>query len=92
MSELDINHILKNYDFSKLQTKRIPLTKFEKTRILGERASQIENGSNIFISNPERFPNAYRIAEEELNLKKIPFIIKRDINGIEEYIRLNDLL
>ncbi len=72
-------------------TKNIKLTKFEKTRILGERSSQIENGSKILISNPERFTNAYQIAEEEFNLKKIPFIIERPYNNGFEYFKLEDL-
>lgn len=87
----DINMILKNYDSKKLNTKNVPLTKYEKTRILGERASQIENGSTILISNPKRFNNAYQIAEEEFRLKKIPFIIKRPYNNGYEYFKLSDL-
>ena len=63
MSNENIDIILKKYSFKKLNTNNIPLTKFEKTRILGERASQIENGTKILISNPERFDNAYKIAE-----------------------------
>jgi DNA-directed RNA polymerase subunit K/omega len=87
----DINLILKNYDFKKLNTKNVLLTKYEKTRVLGERASQIENGSTILISNPKRFENAYLIAEEEFRLKKIPFIIKRPYNNGYEYLKLSDL-
>lgn len=91
MSKEDINIILKDYDLKKLSTRNIPITKYEKTRVLGIRASQIENGSTILISNPERFRNAYQIAEEEYNLKKIPFIIKRPYNNDFEYFRLSDL-
>ena len=43
----DINLILKNYDFKKMNTKNVLLTKYEKTRVLGERTSHIENGSTI---------------------------------------------
>jgi len=87
----DINLLLKNYDITKLNTRNIKLTKYEKTRVLGERASQIENGTNILISNPGRFNNSYQIAEEELRLKKIPFIIKRPYNNGYEYLKLSDL-
>lgn len=87
----DINLIMKNYNITKLNTKNVPLTKYEKTRIIGERASQIENGSTILISNPKRFENAYLIAEEEFRLKKIPFIIKRPHNNGYEYLKLSDL-
>ena len=64
---------------------------FEKTRVMGERASQIENGAQILISNPERFKNSYLIAQEEFDLKKIPFIIKRPYNNGFEYFKLEDL-
>ena len=91
MSNEDINIITRDYDIKKLSTRNIPLTKYERTRVLGERASQIENGSTILISNPERFNNSYRIAEEELKQKKIPFIIKRPYNNGYEYFKLSDL-
>ena len=87
----DINQIMKNYNIKKLNTINVPLTKYEKTRIIGERASQIENGSTILISNPKRFNNAYQIAEEEFRIKKIPFIIKRPYNNGYEYLKLSDL-
>ena len=70
MSNEDINIITRDYDIKKLSTRNIPLTKYERTRVLGERASQIENGSTILISNPERFNNSYSIAEEELKQRK----------------------
>ena len=88
----DSNVLMKNYDFKKLKTKNISLTKYERTRILSERASQIDNGSNILISNPDRFPNSYLIAQEELSQGKIPFIIKRPYNNTFEYVKLNDLI
>ena len=91
MSSEDINIILNGYNIKKLSTRNIPITKYEKTRVLCVRASQIENGSTILITNPERFKNAYQIAEEEFRLKKIPFIIKRPYNNNYEYFRLSDL-
>ena len=84
--------LMKNYDFKKLKTKNIKLTKYEKTRVISERAAQIESGSMILISNPERFDNSYQITLEELSQGKIPFIIKRPYNNSFEYIKLNDLL
>jgi DNA-directed RNA polymerase subunit K/omega len=82
---------MSKYDFKKLHTRNIPLTKYEKTRVIGERASQIENSARILISNPERFDNSYQIALEEFNLKKIPFIIRRPYNNGFEYFKLADL-
>jgi|TARA_B110000285_G_C15136287_1_gene627184 DNA-directed RNA polymerase subunit K/omega len=84
--------LMKNYDFKKLKTKNIKLTKYERTRVISERAAQIDSGSAILISNPERFNNSYQITIEELSQGKIPFIIKRPYNNTFEYIKLNDLL
>jgi DNA-directed RNA polymerase I, II, and III subunit RPABC2 len=73
--------------------KTIPfLTKYEKTRILGQRAKQIEMGARPFISVDEKIIDSYIIAELELREKKIPFIIKRPIpNGGFEYWHVKDL-
>ena len=68
------------------------LTKYERTRILGQRASQINSGAKPFIPVKADVLDGYLIAEEELNLKKIPFIIKRPMpNGGFEYWRVSDL-
>ena len=68
------------------------LTKYEKARILGQRAKQIETGSNPFVKIPENIVDSYIIAELELREKKIPFIIKRPIpSGGFEYWHLKDL-
>jgi DNA-directed RNA polymerase subunit K/omega len=73
--------------------KTLPyLTKYEKARILGQRAKQIETGAKPLVKVPENIIDAYVIAELELKEKKIPFIIKRPIpGGAFEYWRLNDL-
>ena len=68
------------------------LTKYEKARILGQRAKQIEIGSRPFVSVPENVIDSYIIAELELQQKRIPFIIRRPIpNGGCEYWNLKDL-
>jgi DNA-directed RNA polymerase I, II, and III subunit RPABC2 len=73
--------------------KTLPyLTKYEKARILGQRAKQIEIGSKPFVKVPENIIDSYIIAELELREKKIPFIIKRPIpGGAFEYWRVKDL-
>lgn len=73
--------------------KTIPyLTKYEKARVLGQRAKQIETGSKPFVKVPENIIDSYVIAELELREKKIPFIIKRPIpGGAFEYWNLKDL-
>jgi DNA-directed RNA polymerase I, II, and III subunit RPABC2 len=68
------------------------LTKYEKARILGQRAKQIETGAKPLVKVPETIVDAYIIAELELKEKKIPFIIRRPIpGGGSEYWNLKDL-
>lgn len=68
------------------------LTKYEKARILGQRAKQIETGAKPLVKLPENIIDSYVIAELELKEKKIPFIIKRPIpSGGFEYWNLKDL-
>ena len=73
--------------------KTLPfLTKYEKTRILGQRAKQIECGATPFIKVPEGIIDAHIIAELELQQKRIPFIIRRPLpGGGSEYWNLKDL-
>lgn len=68
------------------------LTKYEKARVLGIRAKQIENGSLPLIDIDASIIDSYLIAIKELEEKKIPFIIKRPLpNGSNEYWKLSDL-
>ena len=73
--------------------KTIPfLTKYEKARILGQRAKQIETGAKPFVNVPENIIDSHIIAELELKEKRIPFIIRRPIpGGACEYWNLKDL-
>ena len=68
------------------------LTKYEKARILGLRAKQINNGSEPFVNIPNNIIDGSIIAEMELKQNKIPFIIRRPIpNGGSEYWKVEDL-
>ena len=73
--------------------KTLPiLTKYEKTRILGIRLKQLNNGSKPFIKVAEDILDNFLIAEKELKEKKIPFIIQRPLpNNTFEYWKLEDL-
>ena len=73
--------------------KTLPmLTKYEKTRILGQRAKQINDGASPFIKVPEGVIDGYLIAIKELEEKKIPFIIRRPLpNRGSEYWHIEDL-
>jgi DNA-directed RNA polymerase I, II, and III subunit RPABC2 len=73
--------------------KTIPImTKYEKTRILGQRAKQLNEGANPFIKIDSTVIDGYLIAVKELEQKKTPFIIRRPLpNGGSEYWRIQDL-
>lgn len=73
--------------------KTLPfLTKYEKARILGERAKQINAGAKPFIKIEDALIDGYLIALRELEEKKIPFIIRRPLpHGGSEYWKLADL-
>jgi DNA-directed RNA polymerase subunit K/omega len=73
--------------------KSLPiLTKYERTRIIGQRAKQINQGARPFVVVPEGVIDGYIIAEMELKEKKIPFIIQRPMpNGSKEFWKVEDL-
>ena len=81
-------------DYEKLKKSNITqpyLTKFEKTKVVSERAQQLSNGSKALLKNPSAYHSVYEIALEELKQKKIPFIIKRPVSNGYEYWKLEDL-
>lgn len=70
------------------------LTKYEKTRILGIRVSQLNEGAPRYINfgNNQPIIDNNIIAEKELRMKKLPFIVTRPLpNGEKEHWRLKDL-
>lgn len=73
--------------------KTLPfLTKYEMTRVLGQRAKQLDHGAKPFVKVPLNVIDGYHIAKLELEQKKIPFIIKRPFpNGGIEYWHVSDL-
>jgi len=73
--------------------KTLPfVSKFEKARILGVRAKQINCGAAVMIDVPEHVIDGYTIAMMEYEQKKIPFIVKRPLpNGAVEYWKFADL-
>ena len=76
--------------------KTIPiLTKYEKTRILGMRTKQLNDGAEPYVKlpvTPVPIIDGYVIAQRELEEKKLPFIIRRPLpNGGTEYWYLQDL-
>ena len=73
--------------------KTLPfLTKYEKTRILGIRTKQINEGAKPYIDVNPTIIDGYIIAQLELEHKRLPFIIRRPIpNGGSELWKLQDL-
>ena len=86
----EFNTFYKEYK-TNIKTSKI-LNKYEKTKILSERAEQLSEGAIPLIQNADKYNNVLEIAEEELNKLKIPFIIKRFINNNYEYIKIEDLV
>ena len=73
--------------------KSLPfVTKYEKARVLGERARQINAGAKPMVEFDPTIIDGYLIALKEFQEKKIPFILKRPISGNHvEYWKLSDL-
>ena len=73
--------------------KTIPfLTKYEKTRVLDQRAKQLNQGAQPMIPVDKNIIDGYLIAQLELQQKALPFIIRRPMpGGKSEYWRLADL-
>ncbi len=68
------------------------ITKYERARILGERAKQLSMGAKPMIEVGADVIDAYLIALSEYEQKSIPFIIKRPLpNGGCEYWKFKDL-
>tara|TARA_Y100001935_G_scaffold250747_1_gene251437 strand:- start:1020 stop:1445 length:426 start_codon:yes stop_codon:yes gene_type:complete len=86
----EFNTFYKEYK-TEIKTSKI-LNKYEKTKILSERAEQLADGALPLIPNADKYNNVLEVAEEELKKMKIPFIIKRSINNNFEYIKIEDLV
>ena len=68
------------------------LSKYERTKIIGLAAQQIESGREPNLIIPNSLVEPIEIAEYELKNKKTPFIIKRKLpNNKFEYWTLDQL-
>jgi DNA-directed RNA polymerase I, II, and III subunit RPABC2 len=96
-----INDLIEEFDdlkatyhsmLTRRDRKTIPiLSKYERARVVGERAIQISMGAPplVEVGNLE---NPVDIAEKELREKKIPYIIKRVLpNGLIELWSVDEL-
>lgn len=71
------------------------MTKYEKTRVLGQRCRQLENGAIPLVDlskyDGDMLDDLF-IAKLELEQRKLPFIIRRPLpNGSSEYWKVGDL-
>ena len=74
------------------QTSRF-LTKFERARVVGERAIEISNGSEIKVEIEANVWDPLKIAEKELKQRKLDYVIRRYLpdNSFEDW-RVNELI
>lgn len=92
--------LMATYDPSKNKTPPV-LSKYERAKILGIRTEQISRGAKPLIdvgSAPSAFssassPSPSELALEELNQKRTPIIVVRNLpDGTREYWRIRDLV
>lgn len=77
---------------NKKKTTRPNMTLYEKARIIGYRAEQIASGVLAFIPVGD-LNDPREIAMKELELNKLPYIIKRPMpDGTCEYWRIDELI
>jgi DNA-directed RNA polymerase I, II, and III subunit RPABC2 len=68
------------------------MTKYEKARVLGTRALQISKNAPLMIQPLPGEHDPYKLAERELNERKIPFIVRRYLpDGSFEDWKLSEL-
>lgn len=71
------------------------MTKYEKTRILGQRCRQLENGAVTLVDLSQYEDEVLEdlfIAKLEMEQRVLPFIVRRPLpNGSSEYWKISDL-
>ncbi len=89
---ISFNEMIDTYDPSKNTTPN-KLSKYERVKLIGVRAEQLQRGAIPLVPFDEQNFNARLIAIDELNNKKIPLMIVRTLhNGNKEYWRLDDMI
>lgn len=68
------------------------MTKYERARILGSRALQISKNAPLMV-DPGEESDPYKLAEMELDRRKVPFIVRRYLpDGSYEDWKVSELL
>ena len=84
--------VILNYDeLKKTNISKAIMTKYEYTKIVGIRAEELARGAKPLITPKPGVINIEDIAQEELNKRKTPFILRRKINNQFEYWKIEDL-
>jgi len=85
--------LLKNYqDYKKTNVSSNRMSKYERTTVIGMRATQLENGAQALCEIPKDTDNVVDIAKKELRERKTPFIIKRQLDTHVDYWKIEDMI
>lgn len=89
---MDENDSNSNYDPSKFSTKNT-LSKYERVALIGNRAEQLRRNAQSTIKiDPNVKFDPIKIAKEELQQHKIPFMISRSLpDGTKEVRKVSDM-
>lgn len=93
MSKIEDYHdIIRNYDPTKNTTRNF-LSKYERVKIIGLRAEQLQRGGAPYVEFDAKNFDPIDIANKELEARKLPFMVCRTLaNGEKEYWRLEDMV
>ena len=94
-NEKEENKENKKFNFKPIKERETSrfLTKFERAKILGERAIQIANGAKVMVEVEKGIWDPMKIAEKELREKKINYVVRRYLpDGNYEDWNLNELI
>jgi DNA-directed RNA polymerase subunit K/omega len=89
---VDYHDIIKSYNPQNNSTRNV-LTIYEKVKIIGLRAEQLQRGAAPYVDFDEKKFDPIQVATQELHSRKLPFMICRTLpNGQKEYWRLDDMI
>lgn len=88
----DYHDVIRNYD-PRTNVTRNFLTIYERVKVVGLRAEQLQRGAFPYVDVSSEEFDPIRVATEELEQRKLPFMICRTLpNGQKEYWRLEDMI
>ena len=93
MSKIEDYHdVIRSYDPTKNTTRNF-LSKYERVKIIGLRAEQLQRGAAPYVEFDPKNYDPIAIANKELEFRKLPFMVCRTLaNGEKEYWRLEDMV